>query len=339
VGAAGAQKQDIAAFPHLARWLAAIAARPAVQRAYALAKTVNVKPAVDDEKSRRFSSDKARTPSNNGPDPAVRPGPTGAPHGNAAQRLQARHSRRQAADRTVVELSSNYTVEVIAGAGFDWILLDTEHSPNDLESVLQQAQAAAAYPTSTIARVPWNDMVTIKRFLDIRDPDLLIPYVCSVQEAKDAVAYTRYPPTGVRGVAGSTRATRFGRVKDYAKHAHEEICVLVQVETKGALDELEDICAVDGVGRRVHRPGRPPRIDGQYRRDQQSRPSCRSSKRRCAAIRKCGKAPGVLAFCGTRHSPLPRGRRAVHGGRRRCGHPRSRAPRRCAPSTRAELPG
>jgi len=85
------------------------------------------------------------------------------------------------------------------GAGFDWILLDTEHSPNDLESVLTQAQAAAAYPTSTIARVPWNDMVTIKRFLDIGIQTLLIPYVCTVQEAKDAVAYTRYPPAGVRG--------------------------------------------------------------------------------------------------------------------------------------------
>ena len=107
-------------------------------------------------------------------------------------------------------LSSNYTVELIAGAGFDWILLDTEHSPNDLESVLTQAQAAAAYPTSTIARVPWNDMVTIKRFLDIGIQTLLIPYVCTVQEAKDAVAYTRYPPAGVRGVAGSTRATRSG---------------------------------------------------------------------------------------------------------------------------------
>src|SRR5262245_29446642 len=144
-------------------------------------------------------------------------------------------------------LSSNYTVEVIAGAGFDWILLDTEHSPNDLESVLQQAQAAAAYPVSTVARVPWNDMVTIKRFLDIGIQTLLIPYVCSEAEAKAAVSYTRYPPAGVRGVAGSTRATRFGRVKDYAKKVQDEICVWVQVETKGALDQLEAICAVDGI--------------------------------------------------------------------------------------------
>ena len=144
-------------------------------------------------------------------------------------------------------LSSNYTVEVIAGAGYDWILLDCEHSPNDLESLLAQLQAAAAYPTESVVRVPWNDMVTVKRVLDIGARSLLIPYVCSVEEAKAAVTATRYPPAGVRGVAGTTRATRFGRVKDYAKRAHEEICVLVQVETKPALDQLEAICAVDGV--------------------------------------------------------------------------------------------
>ena len=144
-------------------------------------------------------------------------------------------------------LSSHYTVEVIAGAGFDWILLDSEHSPNDLESLLTQLQAAAPYPTTPVVRVPWNDMVTIKRVLDIGAQSLLIPYVCTAEEAKNAVANTRYPPKGVRGVAGTTRATRFGRVKDYAKRAHEEICVLVQVETKPALDQLEAICAVDGV--------------------------------------------------------------------------------------------
>ena len=144
-------------------------------------------------------------------------------------------------------LSSNYTVEVIAGAGYDWILLDLEHSPNDLESLLTQLQAAAPYATTPIVRVPWNDMVTIKRVLDAGAQSLLIPYVQNAAEAKAAVANTRYPPAGVRGVAGTTRATRFGRVKDYAKRAHEEICVLVQVETKPALDALESICAVDGV--------------------------------------------------------------------------------------------
>ncbi len=190
-------------------------------------------------------------------------------------------------------LSSNYTVEVIAGAGFDWILLDSEHSPNDLESLLTQLQAAAAYLATPIVRVPWNDMVNIKRVLDIGAQTLLIPYVCSVEEAKAAVAATRYPPAGVRGVAGTTRATRFGRIKDYAKRAHEELCVLVQVETKDALDRLEDICAVDGVDGvfigpadlhasmgytgETNNPAVVPLIEEAMRR-----------------IRKCGKAPGVL---------------------------------------------
>ncbi len=144
-------------------------------------------------------------------------------------------------------LSSNYTVEAIAGAGFDWILIDTEHSPNDLESVLGQLQAAAPYPTEAVVRVAWNDMVLIKRYLDIGARSLLIPYVSTADEAKAAVAYTRYPPAGVRGVAGTTRANRFGRVKDYAKRAHEELCVLVQVETKQGLENIEAICAVEGI--------------------------------------------------------------------------------------------
>src|SRR5438094_4427250 len=126
-------------------------------------------------------------------------------------------------------LSSNYTVEVIAGAGFDWILLDTEHSPSDLESLLTQLQAAAPYPAHPVVRVPWNDMVTMKRVLDIGAQSLLVPYVSTPAEAKSAVAYTRYPPGGVRGVAGTTRATRFGRVKDYARAAAEETCGVVQV--------------------------------------------------------------------------------------------------------------
>jgi 4-hydroxy-2-oxoheptanedioate aldolase len=144
-------------------------------------------------------------------------------------------------------LASNYSVEVIAGAGFDWILLDMEHSPNDLESLLAQLQAAAPYPTTPIVRVPWNDMVTVKRVLDVGAQSLLVPYVSTPEEAKAAVAHTRYPPAGVRGVAGTTRASRFGRIPGYAKKAHEEICVLVQVETKTGLENLEAICAVDGV--------------------------------------------------------------------------------------------
>jgi 4-hydroxy-2-oxoheptanedioate aldolase len=184
-------------------------------------------------------------------------------------------------------------VEVIAGAGFDWILLDTEHSPNDLENLLTQLQAAAPYPTHPVVRVAWNDMVTIKRVLDVGAQSLLIPYVSTKAEAQSAVSYTRYPPAGVRGVAGTTRATRFGRVADYARRAQEEICVLVQVETQEALDNIEAICGIDGVdgvfigpadlhaslghAGEIANPKVKPMIDDAIRR-----------------IRKAGKAPGIL---------------------------------------------
>ncbi|MCG6953059.1 MAG: HpcH/HpaI aldolase/citrate lyase family protein [Betaproteobacteria bacterium] len=191
-------------------------------------------------------------------------------------------------------LSSNYSVEVIAGAGFDWILLDMEHSPNDLENLLAQLQAAAPYPTTSIVRVPWNDMVTIKRVLDVGAQSLLIPYVCSVEEAKAAVAATRYPPAGLRGVAGTTRATRFGRVKDYARKASEEICVLVQVETKPALDQLEAICAVDGVDGVFIGPADLHASMGHPGQTSNAAvmPLIEDAMRR---IRKTGKAPGYLS--------------------------------------------
>ena len=190
-------------------------------------------------------------------------------------------------------LSSSYSVEVIAGAGFDWILLDSEHSPADLENLLTQLQAAAPYPSHPVVRVPWNDMVTIKRVLDIGAQSLLVPYVSTAAEAKSAVSYTRYPPAGVRGVAGTTRATRFGRVKDYARRAQEEICVLVQVETQQALDNIESICAVDGVDGVFIGPADLHASMGFVGEiaNAKVKPLIDEAIRR---IRKAGKAPGIL---------------------------------------------
>jgi len=190
-------------------------------------------------------------------------------------------------------LSSNYTVEVIAGAGFDWILLDSEHSPADIENLLTQLQAAAPYPSHPVVRIPWNDMVTIKRVLDIGAQSLLVPYVSTAAEALSAVSYTRYPPAGVRGVAGTTRATRFGRIAEYARRAHEEICLLVQVETQQALDNVEAICGIDGVDGVFIGPadlhaslGHPGEIA-----NPKVKPLIDDAIRR---IRKSGKAPGIL---------------------------------------------
>lgn len=144
-------------------------------------------------------------------------------------------------------LCSNLAAEVIAGAGFDWVLLDTEHAPNELPTVVGQLQAMTGGTAAPVVRPAWNDTVQIKRILDIGAQNLLVPYVQNAAEARAAVAATRYPPQGVRGVATLHRANRFGRVKDYYRQANDQMCVLVQVETRAALDNLEAIAAVEGV--------------------------------------------------------------------------------------------
>lgn len=144
-------------------------------------------------------------------------------------------------------IPGSFVTEALAGAGFDWLLLDTEHSPADVLTVLPQLQAAAAYDVATVVRPAANDPVLIKRLLDCGAQSLLIPYVQSAEEARAAVAAVRYPPAGIRGVAGLTRASRFGRVAGYAKRAEQELCVLVQVETRKSLDAIEEIAAVEGV--------------------------------------------------------------------------------------------
>ena len=144
-------------------------------------------------------------------------------------------------------LASNLSVEILAGSGFDWLLLDCEHSPNEVPALYGQLQAMMENATHPIVRPPWNDMVTIKRCLDAGVQSFLIPTVQSAEEAAQAVSYTRYPPDGVRGFAVATRASRFGRVKNYHQRAPEEICVLVQIETQKGLDNLEEIARVKGV--------------------------------------------------------------------------------------------
>lgn len=144
-------------------------------------------------------------------------------------------------------LPGGTVAEVLAGAGYDWIVFDTEHSPGDPASVLAQLQAAAPYPVSAVVRPTSNDTAEIKRYLDIGAQTLLIPYVQNAAEARAAVAAMLYAPVGLRGVSGWTRANRFGRVADYARRAAEELCLLVQVETAEALERIEDIAAVEGV--------------------------------------------------------------------------------------------
>lgn len=144
-------------------------------------------------------------------------------------------------------LASNIAAEIVSDSGYDWLLIDTEHSPNDTPDILRHLQAVQGGSASPVVRAAWNDTVLIKRLLDVGAQTLLVPYVQNAEEARQAVAATRYPPAGIRGVTGSGRASRYGRVKDYLQKANDEIGVIVQVETREALDQIEAIAAVEGV--------------------------------------------------------------------------------------------
>ena len=145
-------------------------------------------------------------------------------------------------------LANGYTAELLAGAGFDWLLIDAEHSPNDLRSILEQLQAVAPYPVTPIVRPPWPDSVRIKQILDLGVQTILAPMIDTVEQAKQVVASTRYPPAGVRGVGSPlARASQFNRTKDYLETANKEICVLLQIETVTGVENLDDILKVEGV--------------------------------------------------------------------------------------------
>jgi 4-hydroxy-2-oxoheptanedioate aldolase len=144
-------------------------------------------------------------------------------------------------------LASPIAAEIVAGAGFDWIVIDGEHGPNDIPLLLAQLQAMRGGTAEPIFRLPWNDAVMFKRALDVGARSLLVPFVQSAEEARKAVAATRYPPLGIRGVSIAPRANDYGRIKGYHHNAYLDICVLVQLETRAALAELEAIAAVEGV--------------------------------------------------------------------------------------------
>ncbi len=190
-------------------------------------------------------------------------------------------------------LASHYATESVAGAGFDWLLLDMEHSPNSHDDILRQTQVLKGYPTHAVVRPVWNDPLAFKRLLDMGVQTLLVPYVQNVEEARSAVRAMRYPPEGIRGVSAITRATGFGRVKDYAQTVQDELCLLLQVESRQALDEIESIAAVDGVDGIFIGPGdlaASMGLQGQLRHPD----LLAAIEGAIDVIRACGKAAGIL---------------------------------------------
>ena len=144
-------------------------------------------------------------------------------------------------------LCSNFAADVVSSAGYDWCLLDMEHAPNDVRTVLGQMQAIQQGESVPIVRPPWNDFVMVKRLLDAGAMGLLFPMVQNPEEAEAAVRATRYPPNGIRGVSMTQRGNKFGRVADYFERVEAETAVLVQIETREALEKTAEIAAVDGV--------------------------------------------------------------------------------------------
>ena len=190
-------------------------------------------------------------------------------------------------------LCSPISIEILADCGYDWLLLDMEHSPNDLSEILSQLQAMKGGTATPIVRPPWNDMVTFKRLLDIGVQNLLVPYIQTAEEARNAVAYTRYPPHGVRGYAGAPRASNYGRVKDYAHLNAKELCLLLQVETLQGLENLEAIANVDGVDGVFIGPGDLSAALGHLGNPKHP-DVLKVIDDAIARIKACGKAPGIL---------------------------------------------
>lgn len=144
-------------------------------------------------------------------------------------------------------LASPITTEILGLAGFDWLLLDGEHSPNDVLSFIPQLMALKDSPSAPVVRPQWNDTVVIKRLLDAGFYNFLIPFVESAEDAARAVAATRYPPEGVRGVSVAQRNNRYGTVADYLKVINDNIAVMVQIESRKAMATIDAICGVNGV--------------------------------------------------------------------------------------------
>jgi 4-hydroxy-2-oxoheptanedioate aldolase len=191
-------------------------------------------------------------------------------------------------------LADSYVAEALATTGFDWLLLDGEHAPNDLRSLLSQLQAVAPYPTRPIVRPPIGDVAMIKQLLEIGVQTLLIPMVDTPEQAARMVSATRYPPRGIRGVGSSAaRSSRWSSVDRYLHEADDQMCVLVQVETQTGLSNLAEIAAVEGVDGVFFGPADLSASMGYL--GQATHPDVVAALTKgIATVLAAGKAPGIL---------------------------------------------
>jgi len=210
-------------------------------------------------------------------------------------RFKAALQRREAQIGLWVGLADPYAAELLATAGFDWLLIDGEHAPNDVRSALSQLQALAAYPVSPVLRIVQGETALIKQVLDIGALTLLVPMVSTAAQAAQIVAATRYAPRGVRGLGSAlARASRWSSVDTYAERAESEICVLVQVESVEGLANVAAIAAVEGIDGVFFGPADLSASMGHLGRPQHA-DVLSAIDGGIAAVRAAGKAPGILA--------------------------------------------
>jgi len=194
-----------------------------------------------------------------------------------------------------VGLADANAAELLAGTGYDWLLLDAEHAPNDPRVILDQLRAMAPYPVHPIVRPVQADVALVKQYLDVGAQTLLIPMVDTPEQAEKMVLAMRYPPEGIRGMgAALARASRWNQIQNYTQLANDEMCLLVQAETVQAMDNLADIAAVDGVDGVFFGPADLSASMGY--RGQPAHPDVQKViLDGIATVRRMGKAAGILA--------------------------------------------
>ena len=190
-------------------------------------------------------------------------------------------------------LGSHISTEVVAGSGFDWLLLDMEHSPNDLRDIYVQLQVMGEGTASPVVRIPSDDPITIKRVLDTGAQSLMIPNIEDAEQARRVVAASRYAPGGIRGFSHAPRAARFGRIPNYHTRCEAEICLILQIESRRAVDNIEAIAAVDGVDCLFIGPGDLSTSLGHI--GKQNDPEViELIEKAIGRIRACGREAGIL---------------------------------------------
>ncbi len=191
-------------------------------------------------------------------------------------------------------LANHITAEILGLAGFDWILLDGEHSPNDVNTFIPQLMALKDSSSAPIVRPASNNPVEIKRLLDAGFYNFLIPMIESVEEAKCAISATRYPPEGIRGVSVSQRGNRYGTVPNYFQNINKEICVMLQIESIKGMQAAKEIAALDGVDSLFVGPSDLAAALGHL--GNPSHPEVQDAIAKVFSDTKsCGKASGILA--------------------------------------------